>query len=226
MRLRAETIARELALPPATHAHVEVRRGSAAAALAGAAERSDLVVIGTATNQLAQHVPAMSLAWRLIARLRCPLLVVRERPSAPYRQVAVAVDLSKRNRSALQWAQLIAPEARIELMHVLDVPFEGKMRYAGVKDRVIEKYRMNALLQAVDSMEQLLAYSQSDNVTSRIFDGRIASRIVDRTREVDADLVVVAPASKTAFGRWLLPSVTASVMSESTRDVLVVPEST
>ena len=68
--------------------------------------------------------------------MRCtdrPLLVLRQSPPEPCRRVRVAVDFSPWSRRALTLAWRVAPAARFVVRTVSHVPFEEKLRFAGVE---------------------------------------------------------------------------------------------
>ena len=70
---------------------------------------------------------------RLMRRTDRPLLVLRQSPPEPCRRVRVAVDFSPWSRRALTLAWRVAPAARFVVRTVSHVPFEEKLRFAGVE---------------------------------------------------------------------------------------------
>lgn len=91
-----------------------------------AEERSaDLVVIGPHRSQgqsLSEKVLG-STADRVIRTSPAPVLVVKIESVKPYRQVATAVDFSPQSAAAAKEARKLVPDARQELIHVVDFPF-------------------------------------------------------------------------------------------------------
>ena len=222
-RERLVALANSLDWPEHVEVTCVVRSGAVAEAIAAAAHDFDLVLIGASTDRLARELPAASLASRLIARLDVPLLVVRcEGP--PYRRVLVAADLSPRSRPALAWGRALGRSARVAVVHVLDVPFEGKMRFAGVEERTIDEYRSAALRRAVRGIVALVPVPRIEGTMAQVVHGRKVPRLLDRARELRAGLIVAAPAARTRVERWLLPGVTARLFAEAQADVLAVPE--
>jgi hypothetical protein len=62
----------------------------------------------------------------------------------PYREVPVAANFAIDAGNALAYAQAVAPEAKLNLVHAYRVPYEGKMHYAGVAADLIDEYRTKA----------------------------------------------------------------------------------
>ncbi len=86
-----------------------------------------------------------------------PVLIVKREPRGPYQQVLVPVDFSEPSRRAAEMALRIAPQAGITLLHVFEVPFEGRMHYAGVDDETILSCHAEAREQANRAMQQFVS---------------------------------------------------------------------
>jgi len=103
-------------------------------------------------------------AERLLRKTTHPVLVVRQPAAAPYRRVLVPVDFSPWSQSAVSLAMHFAPQATLVLMHTFSVPFEEKLRFAGVDDDTVGLYRDKARLQA---LQQLQAVAGNTGLTRR-----------------------------------------------------------
>lgn len=117
---------------------------------------ADLVVIGAQGTHPLRDFLIGSTAQRLLRRTSQPVLVVRRRPEAPYRRVLIAVDFRGNLVSALDYAEILAPRATLNLVHAYHVPFEGKMRYAGASGDVIDSYRAEARTTAARDLAALV----------------------------------------------------------------------
>lgn len=104
----------------------------------------------------------------------------------------VAVDFSVISRTAIDSAARIAPGAVIHALHVYDVLFEGKMRYAGVDEGVIQQYRAAADAEASRMMDEfLLGPGRHGAILPIIQHGYPARVILDEADTLHADLVVM-----------------------------------
>jgi nucleotide-binding universal stress UspA family protein len=220
---------RSLASELKTHRHVEVRTINAngsvldeisrEAQAAGAA----LLVLGARGAGFMRRLVLGSTSERLLRRTARPLLVVRQTPREPYRRVLVAVDFSPWSAHAVALARLVAPHARLMLLSAFQVPFEEKLRFAGVDAATIDHYRRQARAEATQRLHALAAASglKPGAWEPCIVEGDASLRIVEHEQEMDCDLVVLGKHGQSAAEELLLGSVSKHVLAEGTSDVLV-----
>jgi len=221
-----DQLAREL-----TTAHPGIRLESTLATgvppdeitLVGDRVDADLAVVGARGSGVLRRMALGSTAERLLRRTTRPLLVVKQSPSGPYRRVLVAVDFSASSPGVLHAARQVAPGARLVLLTVYQVPFEGKLRFAGVDDATIDHYRQQARREVTGQL-QVLARDfglQEDEWDACIVEGDPWIRIVEKEQELDCDLIAMGKHGQSAAEELLLGSVTSTVLAEGTADVLV-----
>ena len=189
------------------------------------AERVDarLLVLGARGVGFLRRLVLGTTSQRLMHRTDRPLLVVRQTAHRPYRRVLVAVDFSPQSRNALMLARRVAPNAKLVILTVFQVPFEGKLRFAGVDDATIELCRQRARAEARRQLHALaheagLSPSQWEPC---VVEGDASRRIVEQEQSRDCDLVVLAPHGQSAAADLLLGSVTRHVLAEGNVDVLL-----
>lgn len=161
-------------------------------------------------------------AERLLGLTRRPILLVRQAPREPYRKVIVAVDCSPWSMQSIRLAQAVAPSARLILLHAYDVPFEGKMRLAGVDDDMIKRYA------AKEHQEVFMRLKQSAREAGipaswqqQVIHGDAAAVILQQQEEEGADLIVLGKHGVGMVEELLLGSVTKHVLAEARCDTLV-----
>ena len=204
---------------------VHVVSGSLFQELTGHADAlsADLVVLGVKGIAPMRHLLLGSTAERLVGKVRCPVLVVKRLPREEYRSLLVAVDFSAASLPAVRAARTIAPEAEISLLHVFDVPFEGKLRFAGVDEDEILNYRLSARQDAMHKLEALGAEAQipSQDVRLIVIHGSPLPNILEQEKIQGCDLIVVGKQGENMLEELVLGSITRHVMAESLCDVLV-----
>jgi nucleotide-binding universal stress UspA family protein len=113
---------------------------------------------------------------------------------------------------------------RYVLVHCLEVPFEGRLRLAGVDPQVIERYRTTNRLEAAQRMDDLasgagLLANQWTLLTPSGLPPWM--QIVRQEQEENCDLVVVGKHGQNVVEDLLLGSTTNMVLAEGSCDVLV-----
>lgn len=202
-----------------------IRIGRTHAEIVACADDIDagLVVVGAHGGNFVRDLFLGATAEKVLRKTSRPLLVVRREPQAPYRRLLVPVDFSPASGRALELALAVAPGAEITLLHAFEVPFEGKLRFVGVKDEVIHHYRNEARQEASRSMEALLEAFKPEaaRLTSRVEHGYPSSVIRKRAEELAPDLIVMGKHGQSELETMLLGSVTKHVLLETDCDMLV-----
>ncbi|MCL4748254.1 MAG: universal stress protein [Burkholderiaceae bacterium] len=184
---------------------------------------ADLVVLGATGAGVLRHFVPGSTAERLLRKLKQPMLVVKQQGHEPYRRVLVAVDFSPWSAPLIDLARRVAPGAHVVLLNACAVPFEGKLRYGGGVDEMIQNYRKQARQIAAQQLHAMAAAAglEATNWTPCIRSIDASLAIVEEEREQACDLIVIGKHGRHVAEEWLLGSVTTHVLAESDGDVLV-----
>lgn len=182
-----------------------------------------LLVVGSRGLGFLRRLVLGTTSERLLRRTRRPLLVVRQTPHEAYRRVLLALDFSPWSAPSIDLARWVAPHAHLVLLNVFDVPFEGKLRLAGVDADTIDFYRRQARAEATQRLHGFAATAglKPGHWQPCIAEGDPWLRIVEQEQEQDCDLVVLGKHGRSATEDLLLGSVTQLVLSEGSADVLV-----
>jgi nucleotide-binding universal stress UspA family protein len=189
-----------------------------------AASGVDLVLVGAHGAGFWQRVLLGSTASKLLRKSTVPVLVVKQPPRHAYRRALVALDFSPCGLRAIQLARELAPDAHLLLLHVFEVPFEGKMQFAGVSDEVIHQYRIEARERAIQQLRQLTLQAgllPLDH-TAVVVGGDAVRELIIHEERHRCELVVMGKHGTHVTEELLLGSVTKRVLAESQSDVLVV----
>lgn len=201
--------------------------GSVVKEIAETAERDDawLVVLADRGAGFISELVLGTTTERVLSRIHRPLLVVKNPPEAPFGRVLVAVDFSPQSLPCLMLAQRVAPDAEIVLMHAFEVPFEGKLRHAGVDDEQVGHMRIAAKQRALQEMNRLVVEAglPEERVQRVLVHGEPTRAILDAEREHGCDLIVLGRQGKSLLEEWLVGSVARHVLGFSSGDVLVLP---
>lgn len=184
---------------------------------------ADLLVMGARGAGFMRELLVGSTTERVLRKTRRPLLVVKQMAHEAYRRVLVPVDFSPRALAALQLATVVAPQADIVLLHAFEVPFEGRLRLAGVDDQALTSLRASAKRQALARMGELIVKAGLGEAAVRrlVLHGDASSLILEQEQEQDCDLIVIGKRGLGLVEEMLLGSVTKHVLAQSAGDVLV-----
>ncbi|KZE35173.1 nucleotide-binding universal stress UspA family protein [Crenobacter luteus] len=218
-------LAEELHVRYGVAAGVRIANGAIPQEIHEAARKTgtDLVVLGARGASFMRHLLLGSTAERMVRKIRHPMLVVKQPPHDAYRRVLVPVDFSASSLPALRLARAVAPAAHIVLLHAFDVPFEGKLRLAGVDDGAIGHYRTAARQDALQKMARLAdaAGLAPGEATPTVLHGDAWLRILEQEQEQDCDLIAMGKHGESMLEDMLLGSVTRHVLANAQSDILV-----
>lgn len=227
----------EAAIPAVRHEALEVVRqsgfalepevcvGTVADTVIDRLREHDLLVVGAHGEHPVRDFAVGTTAQRLVRKTHKPVLVVRGKPTKPYRTVLVSVDFSRFSLPAISYARVIAPGAALCLGHIYEVPFEGNMLYAGVSEEVVADYRARARTEAKASMDALVAAADDGGPAPHVVlthGSPAAIRLLDQVKALGADLVVVGKHGHSLTEDLLLGSVTQHLLVSAHCDVLVI----
>jgi nucleotide-binding universal stress UspA family protein len=121
-------------------------------------------------------------------------------------------------------ARMLAPQAEIVLLHAFEVPFEGRLRHAGVSDAELAGLLANAKREAGAQMAELIAAAglPADAVQSVVVHGDASVRILDQQQLQGCELIVIGKRGQGPLEELLLGSVTTHILSQARGDVLVI----
>ena len=188
---------------------------------------AQLVVLGARGESFLRHALLGSTAERLLRKSAGhPVLVVKLPPHDAYRNVLVAVDFSPASLSAIRLAKQLAPQADLSLLHAFELPYEGKLAFAGVDEQVIRQYIASGSETRRKRLHDLATEAglTARDYSARVFHGDPTQKILTMEQEVDADLIVVGKHGTHVAEELLFGSVTKHVLADSQCDVLVIAD--
>lgn len=222
-----QQLADEIEQQHGVRSRTRLAQGPVLGAITDQARQTDaaMLVVGASSAAVLRHWLLGATADRLLRASTRPVLFVRQMPHGDYRRVLVPVDFSACAAAALALARATAPQAHVLLQHVCALPYEGKMRFAGVAEANLLQYRQQARRDAQARLQTLAddAGLASAQWTPVVTQGDPARDILTQQVELDADLVVLGKHGTGMTGELLLGSVTQHVVGQALCDVLVAP---
>lgn len=225
-RTRLEALAATLQAQFGLRTHVATRIGRAHSQIADYARvvEAGLVVAGARGENSLLDLLLGSTTARVLRATPCPVLIVKlQAQQGPYRDALVALDFSPGFAAMPALCRAVAPDARIELLHVCDTAIAERMRQAGLDAAFAEDYRRRALVEA----ETRLQAMQPEGVCAHhVTAGYPAAAIVERAASLCAELIVLGRSGKSGMQEFLLGSVAKDVTNAADCDVLVLAPAT
>jgi nucleotide-binding universal stress UspA family protein len=199
------------------------------------AEDSDLLVVGTRGKTGLAHVLLGSTAERVVRGAPCPVLTVRmetadtedegvlSRP-VTLERILVPVDFSDCSLEALEYATVVAQQAKASLMllHVLE-PVSYGLDFTLSHIRTGEEVRESW----TKRLEELATSHQHPHVPveSRLRGGLPADSILDSAQTLPCDLIVMGTHGRRGLSHTLSGSVAEAVLRKARCPVLTVRSS-
>lgn len=185
---------------------------------------ADLLVLGARGASLMRDLTVGSTTERVLRKSGRPLLVVRGSAARDYRRVLIPVDFSPRSAQAIALARRLAPQAELVLLHAFEVPFESRLRHAGISDEELAGLLANARREALTRMEALVAACglPAEAVQAVVVHGDPSVQILDQEQLHGCELILIGKRGQGALEELLLGSVTRHVLSQARGDVLVI----
>lgn len=204
----------------------KLAKGDPATAICQAAARSrcDLIVMGS--RGLTDFRPFLlgSVSRRVVMGARCPVLVVKS-PTASLQHVIVCTDGSKHARAALEFALSLRLPSTVRFTVttvVPPLPIDAGRTPEGLS-AISDKVRASLTQQAHATAAEEASRIRDDgfSVHIRVSHGGIAPDLVNLAGQEHADLVVLGSRGLTGATRYLMGSVSDSVVKYAPCSVLV-----
>lgn len=200
---------------------VRIEQGDPLDAIARVAEdeHCELIVVGTARNELLGRFKLGRTVDRLLRRVQIPVLVVKNRARGPYRQIVVATDFSDASRHALDAAARFFPEQKLLVFHG-DVPSaHGNLTDSPAfrhEHQEAIRSRYAAFRKALDRRPGW----QEPQVL--IEDGPPVRLLRDLVRAQEVDLIVLGSQGRSMLHELLIGSVAKAMLEDIPCDALLV----
>lgn len=185
------------------------------------AQACELIVIGIARDETLGRFGLGTTVDRLLRRTRIPLLIVKQRPRGPYRDMLVATDFSESSRHALRTAVALFPDTRCSLFHAFDPP---AIRLGAAAENE-EQHRTAALKDCAEFLaDARLPDDRRAGCAILAEHGRPNVLIRQYVRDNGVDLVVLGAQGRSALFNVFIGSTAKEVLSSLPCDALVVRE--
>lgn len=181
-------------------------------------EGHGLIVLGTARAGFADGSPGRT-AERLVRASPASVLIVRQRPRGAYRHLLVGTDFTVESRDGLRAAASLFPQARIVLMHALDIPYQSLWLDAARRQEFIEMEMATVAAFLADSD---LPEAARQRIHPLVEHGHPEIMLRQYVLEKGADLTVIGAFNRGLAFRLLIGGTAQRIVQTVPGDLLVV----
>jgi nucleotide-binding universal stress UspA family protein len=205
---------------------VLVRAGNPARLIldAIAHEEPDLLIVGPHGRRGVLDAPEATIAEKIVSARQCPVLVVQERASAPYRNALLALDAAAGSRIALRAAErlVLKDSAHGTVIHACESSHSGVLQGTGTETRVASHASRS---EATTAMRGLLEQESADSTRYQlvVVEGNPVPTIMRAIGKHQPDLLVMGTGGDRRMRRAVLGSVADQLLRIAPCDVLIVP---
>jgi nucleotide-binding universal stress UspA family protein len=182
----------------------------------------DLIVTGIAREGPFASRPVVlgRTVEKLLRRVPVPILIVRNRPRAPYGHILVTTDFSAPSAHALQLAMSFFPRQTLVVLHAFDMPGSGVL--ADMRGQ-IERFRQAHARELDEFLASMVLPEEARRQLVTLVElGSPAQLVRDYVRDRGADLVVLGTHGRGTLVEALVGSTAKSILSSLPCDALVV----
>ena len=164
---------------------------------------------------------------QLMRKFSIPVLIVKQPASRRYRRVLVGVKLDPEASELVAGARIVAPGARVDVVHMLGTSYEFRLRLADASEAVVRAHRTRTHRDAYRQMNHLIAAAcghEANAVVPRIVVGSAPERLLEMGGAARAGLIVLGKRPRHWLADLFLDrGVARRVLAEAPSDVLFVP---
>ncbi|HYD73348.1 MAG TPA: universal stress protein [Candidatus Binatia bacterium] len=206
---------------PVADLRIVVTEGAAADVILDVAEREqcDLIVVGAGGDPGLGKVSLGRTVELLIRRAPTSVLVVKSRPSGPYRHILVGTDFTDEARHGLEVASRLFSDAMFAVMHAFDMPYRSLLSATQLSRdfSAMEHAEIQAFVKAAELDENVRS-----RVLTLIEHGPPEIMMHNYVAERNADLTVIGTVGRGMLFHLLIGGHAPKIVDGVSSDVLVV----
>ncbi|RXN84733.1 universal stress protein [Achromobacter aloeverae] len=184
-------------------------------------EKCAFIVTGVARDETLGRMLLGTTVERLVREASQPVLVVKRRARAPYRDAVIATDFSPGSRWALRAALALVPSEALTLFHAFELP-RGPLRDAAPGSEAAKGFQRMAEENAVDFVNATPELHGKPQPRVQVAAGRPERVVVEYVRQAQASLLVAGTQGAGGLAGALLGSVAEALLDRAPCDVMVV----
>ncbi len=184
--------------------------------------KADMVVIGANTKGKKKFLG--TTAEKIANQSHLPILIVKKSAKAPYQNVVAPTDFQTQSKQSILFAKNIFPTVEMNAVHTYEAFYAAGIYTADsytLEGLDIQQYNKAAKVSAQNDLKKFM--KDLCIKKGKIIDGEFNSKeaLLKYINKGSYDLVVIGSRGTSGFFKALLGSVAASILRETSTDVLI-----
>lgn len=181
----------------------------------------DLIIAGAHGQYHISDYVLGTTSGDIVRQGNIPALLIKKEPSFPYNKILIATDFSEASKKAIEFAFLCFPEARFQLLHIVDIYYRQFLNVDGIGKNENENPTKDILEKVDDFLKSCDV--KHERFEKKIIGGYLADSIIMQSKKWAADLLVFGTQGRSKLHYFLMGSVAKRLLQLSTVDMLAVP---
>ena len=181
--------------------------------------QGNLIIAGAQGQYYIHEYVLGTTSSALIEQGKAPVLLIKKEPCFSYNRILVATDFSKPSKKAIEFTFKCFPEAKFQLLHVVDIFNSQSLK--GNSVGILESKTKNIMEQLDHFLKECDV--KSDQFEKKIMGGYLADTIILQSKNWNADLLAFGAQGHSKLYYLMTGSVAKRLLQLSYIDMLVVP---
>ncbi|QBR83769.1 universal stress protein [Legionella israelensis] len=183
--------------------------------------QGDLIIAGAHGQYHVSDYVLGTTSGDMVRQGNTPVLLIKKEPSFSYNKILIATDFSEASKRAVEFAFQCFPEARFQLLHIVDIYYRQFLNV----DNVGKNERSNPTKNIFKKLDDFLkdCKVKPDKFEKKVIGGYLADAIIMQSKKWSADLLVFGTQGHSKLHYLLMGSVAKRLVQLSNIDMLTVP---
>lgn len=189
----------------------------------------DLLVIGAHSDYSIRDTFVGTTAEYISDKTKCPVLIIKNKPSKFYNNILVPINFSRASKDALNLTMRLFSEKKIEMLHIGDYEYEILLKQEEKEENISKnkliKLKKAILLYLEDKMSKFKKSikMKKQKLSYTIDLGYPAPIILKEAEKKNKDLIVMGTRGHGKIHYLFKGRVAHAVLRETKKDILFVP---
>lgn len=183
--------------------------------------QGDLIIAGAHGQYHVSDYVLGTTSGDMVRQGNTPVLLIKKEPSFSYNKILIATDFSEASQRAVEFAFQCFPEARFQLLHIVDIYYQQFLTVGNVG----KNERSNPTKNIFKKLDHFLkdCKVKPEKFEKKVIGGYLADAIIMQSKKWSADLLVFGAQGHSKLHYLLMGSVAKRLVQLSNIDMLTVP---